>query len=424
MKKKIFWLIIFISFLFQVFLSFFETYGDVGLFFIPWARSIEKLGTTGFYERIFYQGTTANYPPLIIYILTIFHQLGSALVKPILNFFWYLNTSFSFFPSGIITFLNQDKLLIHSFVKLPNIIANIFLGVGAYCLIKLLLPKKNKSNLPILALISILFNPALIFVSALWGQVDVIPLAFIVWSFYFLSKSSYRFSVFLMSLALLSKQTVVLAVPFYLLFFVNKLSVKKIVESLMIGYLTFIAVYFPFQKTIFEKFFPFISYIKTATMFASNKVSMHAYNFWQMIMPGANDNNVRSVAQIFVGAFLFFVIYKTWKKRENITQVIAGSAVFSLFSFMFLTRMHERHLAIVLPLFLIASVLDFKFYWIFIFETIYFLINMYAAWPILGIDFLRITLNSPAIVNALVIFQLGVLILTVILWTKTSKQKN
>ena len=238
MKKKIFWLIIFISFLFQVFLSFFETYGDVGLFFIPWARSIEKLGTTGFYERIFYQGTTANYPPLIIYILTIFHQLGSALVKPILNFFWYLNTSFSFFPSGIITFLNQDKLLIHSFVKLPNIIANIFLGVGAYCLIKLLLPKKNKSNLPILALISILFNPALIFVSALWGQVDVIPLAFIVWSFYFLSKSSYRFSVFLMSLALLSKQTVVLAVPFYLLFFINKLSAKKIIESLMIGYLT------------------------------------------------------------------------------------------------------------------------------------------------------------------------------------------
>jgi Gpi18-like mannosyltransferase len=298
------------------------------------------------------------------------------------------------------------------------------LGVGAYCLIKLLLPKKNKSNLPILALISILFNPALIFVSALWGQVDVIPLTFIVWSFYFLSKGSHRFSVFLMSLALLSKQTAVLAVPFYLLFFVNKLSVKKIVESLMIGYLTFVAIYFPFQKTIIEKIFPFISYMKTATMFASNKVSMHAYNFWQMIMPGANDNNVRSVAQIIVGAFLFFVIYKTWKKRENITQVIAGSAVFSLFSFIFLTRMHERHLAIVLPLFLIASVLDFKFYWIFIFESIYFLINMYAAWPILGIDFLRITLNSPAVVNVLVIMQLGVLILTVILWTKTLKQKS
>ncbi len=382
------------------------------------------MGTAGFYERLFYQGTTANYPPLIIYILTVFHQLGSNLVKPILNFLWYLNTTFSFFPSGIVTFLNQDKLLIHSFVKLPNIIANIFLGVGIYNLINLLLPKKNKSNLPLIALISILFNPALIFLSALWGQVDVIPLAFIVWSFYFIAKGSYRSSIFLMSLALLSKQTAVLAVPFYLLFFINKLSIKKVIESLIIGYLTFVVVYFPFQKTVFEKLFPFISYIKTATMFASNKVSMHAYNFWQMVMPGANDHRVRSIAQIIVGAFLFFVIYKTWKKRENISQVISGSAVFSLFSFIFLTRMHERHLAIVLPLFLVASVLDFKFYWIFIFETIYFLINMYAAWPILGIDVLRTTFNSPLVVNILVIFQLGVLVLTVILWTKTLKQKN
>lgn len=382
------------------------------------------MGAIGFYERIFYQGTTANYPPLIIYILTVFHQLGLVLVKPILNFFWYLNTTFSFFPSGIVTFLNQDKLLIHSFVKLPNIIANIFLSVGIYNLIKFLLPKKNKSNLPLIALISMLFNPALIFLSALWGQVDVIPLAFIVWSFYFLAKGSYRSSIFLMSLALLSKQTAILVVPFYLLFFVNKLSVKKVIESLIIGYLTFVVVYFPFQKTVFEKFFPFISYIKTATMFASNKVSMHAYNFWQMIMPGANDNGVRFIAQIIVGIFLFFVIYKTWKKRENISQVISGSAVFSLFSFIFLTRMHERHLAIVLPLFLIASILDFKFYWIFIFETIYFLINMYAAWPILGIDVLRTTFNSPLVVNILVIFQLGVLVLTVILWTRTLKQKN
>lgn len=423
MNKKIFWLIILGSFLFQVFLSFFETYADVGLFFIPWARSIEKMGMAGFYERIFYQGTIANYPPLIIYILTVFHQLGLILIKPILNFFWYLNTSFSFFPSGIVTFLNQDKLLIHSFVKLPNIIANIFLGVGVYHLTRLLLPKKNHSKLPMLAFVSILFNPAFIFLSALWGQVDVIPLAFIIWSFYFLAKGSYRSSVFLMSLALLSKQTAVLAVPFYLLFFVNKLSVRKVMESLIIGYLTFVVVYFPFQKTIFEKFFPFISYLKTATMFASNKVSMHAYNFWQMVLPGANDNNVRLVAQIIVGAFLFFVIYKIWKKRESMVQVIAGSSIFTLFSFIFLTRMHERHLAIVLPLFLVASVLDFKFYWIFIFETIYFLINMYAAWPILKIDILRITLNSPVVVNILVIFQMGVLFLAFIFWTKTFKRK-
>lgn len=424
MKKKLFFLLILSSFTFQLFLSFFETYGDVGLYFIPWAKSIEKIGATGFYERLFYQGTTANYPPLMIYILTIFHQLGMALIKPILNFFWYLNTTFSFFPSGIITFLNQDKLLIHSFVKLPNIIANIFLGVGVYYLVKLLLPKKTKSNLPVIALISILFNPVLIFLSALWGQVDIVPLAFIVWSFYFLFKKSYRISVFLLSLALLSKQTVALVIPFYLLFFINKLTVKRIFESLIIVYLTFVTIYFPFQKTFFDKLFPFFSYLKVALLFSSNKVSMHAYNFWQMMAPGANDNGVRLIAQIIVGAFLSLVLYRLWKNRNDMKQVISGLSVFALFSFIFLTRMHERHLAIVLPFFLIASVLDFRFYWIFIFETIYFLINMYAAWPILGIDFLRITLNAQPVVNILIITQLAILFLTIISWAKTLKNKK
>lgn len=423
MRKKIFFLIVIGSFLLQLFLSFFETYGDVGLFFIPWARSIEKFGASGFYQRLFYQGTTANYPPLIIYILTLFHQLGLVLIKPILDSFWKLNTSFSFFPSGIITFINQDKLLIHSFVKLPNILGNIFLGIGIYYLISHLLPKKSKSKQPMIALVSILFNPALIFLSALWGQVDVIPLAFLVWSFYFLFKKSHKVSVLLLSFALLTKQTVALAIPFYLLFFINKISVRKVIESSIIIYLTFTAFYFPFQKTIFEKLFPFISYIKTATMFASNKVSMHAYNFWQMAAPGANDNGVRLPAQIFVGAFLIFTLLKIWEKRQDMAQVIVGLSVFSLFSFMFLTRMHERHLAIVLPFFLLASVVDIRFYWIFIFETIYFLVNLYAAWPILGIDTIRVVLNAQTTVNLLIIIQFGVLLLSIIFWTKSLKRK-
>lgn len=424
MKHWLFLLIIFSSFISQIFISFFETYGDVGLFFIPWTRSIEKIGVSGFYERLFYQNTTANYPPLIIYILTLFHQMGLILIKPLLNFFWNINTTFSFFPSGIITFINQDKLLIHSFVKLPNIIANIFLGIGTYCLIKNFLSKKKKSNLPVIVLVSILFNPALIFLSALWGQVDVLPLAFIVWSFYFLFKKSYRTSVFLLCLALLTKQTAILAVPFYLLFFINKLTMRKVVESLVIIYLTFVIIYLPFQKTLFDKIFPFVTYSKTALLFSSNKVSMHAYNFWQMISPGTNDNNVRLAAQIIVGSFLFFIIYRLWRKKHEMDKVITGFSVFALFSFMFLTRMHERHLAVVIPFFLIASVLNFRFYWIFVFETIYFLINMYAAWPIPQIEFLRITFNSQTMVNILIIMQLGMLFYSVMLLTKTLKRKD
>lgn len=410
MIKRPFWLLVAASFILQFVLSFFETYGDVPSFFVPWAQTIERGNLQNFYDKAITLNTVPNYPPLIIYTLTLFHYLGTLILKPFLGFLWWLNLSLPFFPSKIVTFFNRDNLVIFSFIKLPNILANLTLSVGIYFLVKKLLPKKTNSKLPEIVLVSSLFNPALIFLSALWGQVDVMPFMFVVWSFYFLLDKRFLVSVFLMTLAVLTKQTALLAIPFYIFMIIRNLNIKRCLQAAAIVYITYVAFFWPFQKTLLDKLFPFIRYAKIASSFASNYVSMHAHNFWQMVMPGMKDNGVRLISQILVFGFLSFVLYRLWKKRNDMSRLMAGYAVFSLFSFVFMTRVHERHSLVVIPFFLIASVLDFRFYWIFVFQSFYLLANMYAAWPIPKIVFLEKALNSAPVVNIIIAIQICVLV--------------
>lgn len=432
MSKKTLFLLVIVSFLLQLFLSFLETYGDTGTFFVPWAQSIEKLGFGGFYERILSKGASSNYPPIAIYVLTGSFFLASLSIKPFLAWLWNVNIALPFFPSSIVTFFNKDNLLLYTFMKIPNIIANIFLAVGIYFLVRALLPKDSKSKLPSIALITTLFNPALIFLSALWGQIDVIPLTLTVWSFYFLFIKSHRLSILFLALALLTKQTVALAIPFYGLYFLKDLSWKKTADSAAIIYLAFVAAFLPFQKTLADMVFPFMSYLKIASGFGSDILSMHAHNFWMMAgQYQAKDTQIlfstfsfRSISQLVVGIFFIFIISKLWRHRKNLPQIISALAIFSLLSFMFLTRMHERHLVVALPFILLASITDFRFLWLFVFESLYLLINMYAAWPIPKMEFLSIAVNSRPVVNVLVVMQITVMTYFFFHWLGSIHQKN
>jgi len=106
---------------------------------------------------------------------------------------------------------------------------------------------------------------------------------------------------------------------------------------------------------------------------------MHAHNFWQMLYPNMRDNGVRVISHIIVFSFMFFIIFRIWRKRNNLSFVLSGFGLFAVFSFMFMTRMHERHLLAAIPFLLLAVAIDFKFYWIFLFESLYLIANMYAA---------------------------------------------
>src|SRR5436190_4431356 len=115
-------------------------------FFQTWARELHEVGPHRFYST----DHTADYPPGYLYVLWL---IGSISATP-----GYL------------------------LLKLPAILADLGLAWIAGTFAARLAPLKMLRNWPVRTLVaaSVLFNPAIFGVSAIWGQVDSVPVLLVV----------------------------------------------------------------------------------------------------------------------------------------------------------------------------------------------------------------------------------------------------
>ncbi|TSA44232.1 hypothetical protein D4R51_04250, partial [bacterium] len=80
--------------------------------------------------------------------------------------------------------------------------------------------------------------------------------------------------------------------------------------------------------------------------------------------------------------------------------------IFGLYTFVFMTGLHDRYLVTILPFFLFGTLLDINFYWVFIFESFYIMINIYASWSIPRIGNLPDLVNNNSIIFPLIVVQI------------------
>ena len=160
MKKSLLFLLL-AALLARLGLAYFQYSGDVNNHLV-WSQSFIGEGAAGFYSRHFPGYNDANYPPLAIYLF----GLSVFLYQIILSFFQYLNNLIGAFPSALIP-LWQSGNMQAAFLKLPAILADIGIGYLIYRLTK----KK------LLAAVY-LFNPAVFYISAVWGQIESLPIFF------------------------------------------------------------------------------------------------------------------------------------------------------------------------------------------------------------------------------------------------------
>jgi hypothetical protein len=162
----------------------------------------------------------------------------AALYSPYLPFFLYFE--------GLAAWLEK---FITTSVSLRLIY--LFFDFGTAYLIYLL-SKKNKT----IALIY-LFNPITILVTFVHGQFDVIPLFFILWSFYLLQTKKELASVLIMSLAILAKTWPI----FFIIPYIKKLKNKNL--SFFLPIIPTVAVLFYsllYKSSVFDVFFTTIGY--------------------------------------------------------------------------------------------------------------------------------------------------------------------
>ncbi|MDP1710019.1 MAG: glycosyltransferase family 39 protein [bacterium] len=287
-------------------LSFFGTLSlDQGTF-ISWSMNLAKNGFHGFYNG------WSDYLPGYLYVL------------------WFLGKIKLILP-GI------PEVLLY---KLPAILSDLATG---YLIYKILKGSKGE-KWGIIGAVIYLFNPAIFANSTLWGQVDSLTALFSLLTIYLLPTNYFLSAIYLSIGTLIKPQAVFILPVIVFLMFKNKWSFPKFSFYGLISAVTFVLGFVPFvgDKNIISFIFERLNVSLNQYVYTS----VNAFNFWGIFgfwKPDLAPFQYGGYLIVFI--LIIYLSFKIWKIKN--AQYFLLSFVF-IASFIFFTRMHERHL---LPLF-------------------------------------------------------------------------
>lgn len=342
-----------------------------------WGMYGEEFGLRGFYDWLnFRDHARPDYPPLAMIMFLAIRKLW----RVIFNFLWTLNVSFSLFPSKLIPWFEGDGYF--SLIKLPGVFSD--LGIG-FLIFEYLKGRKG-INIAKKYASFFLFNPAVIYLSASWGQLDSIVGFFGLASILYLLKSKYLFSFFSIFISIMTKVTFLPASIILLgRSLKDKIPIKEILTiiiaflalMLIINYI-FIGIW-PISWLITTYFKKFIPGAVTLPF-----ININAFNFWGIFFgltpfPDSSILFGLSLYQwgwIITLSFFSAIFYKFMKGSEIFFALLI--AFFTLF--MFMPRVHERYLYPIFVFFPIVIAYRKKLTRVFYLLSIVFLINLYHFW--------------------------------------------
>lgn len=357
-----------------------------------WAKDFLTRGPQNFYETQssnVFASLTPNYPPLAIFIFVLMK-----IINPLIHsIYWWLNLHISFVPSNLIFFLEKTVFLA-ALMKIPAILADLGIAYLALLFARKIIPKDKRSQ--IIAVCFIFFNPAFIFNSALWGQIDSIPIFFVMLSaYYLLYTKRHTISAIFFTIAMLIKPTPMIFLPVYTIIFIRKFGIKRSIIDLFIVGVIFWISFLSFMKDK-NIFYPYEVYLdKILAAQSLSYVTNGALNFWVLI---TGFKGIKDISQ-----FIFGITYKHF--GYMIVGLINTSAILGLVrnkkitldffmalfitafaAFIFLTKMHERYSLLPLVFLLLFSLKNKKFNSWFIILSIISFINHYRNWAVPRIE--------------------------------------
>lgn len=329
---------------------------------IVWGESLISAGPAGFFSRHFSGFNDANYPPIAILLF----GLSSFLYQNILSVVSLLNQAVGFFPSFLVPLFETENMRA-AFLKLPAVFAD--LGIGY------LLHRRSR-----LLSALYLFNPAVIYISAVWGQIESLPIFFLILSYYLLPRR-YYLSHLAFTLAILSKQTALWVTPVFLIFWWKEGGASKMIKGLLLQITIFLLIYLPFVSPAGAVG----SYLSTLAG-SSDSITDQAFNLWYFFYgwERKSDSTLLFGISVRLWSLLFLVasyIYLTLRFFKKYRFQNAANYLFllSLAAFFFQTRVHDRHLAPALPFLLLSTFPLIPKVGLYIFLSAFHMYNLYLA---------------------------------------------
>jgi Gpi18-like mannosyltransferase len=339
---------LFVSFIIRMYLSQVEGYGyDIWVFKI-WSRAVYYTGFAHFYD-----GIRSDYPPFYIYFL------------------WAIGT---FYKSFISFSFDIDSPVFTFLIKMPAMIADILTAF----LIFLIVRRYGSFRMAFLSMISYSFNPAIIYDSAIWGQVDSVYTLFFMLTLMLFVSNKPMLSGVSLALAILTKPQSLVLMPLFALYIIRKHSLFTSAKVAAASCAAFVIVALPFYRdsSILDLF---RLYSSSYIQYPYN--SLNAFNIWAFTGMFQPDDTIfllltyRMWGYLLFGMIFIYVAYFTLTNKDDRSIYISSAILFFSF-FMFFTRIHERYLFPIFAPLAVAMTMDRRFSYVYVLSTITFLFNL------------------------------------------------
>lgn len=429
------------AFFLRAALTAYVNLGDI-LVINEWSKNLYENGLKGSYFREGWIYSSPTQPPLMMlaywlsrwfyenkYVLSALHNITK--IPPTFVLLW-VHENGAFFS-----------------IKLWGILADLLAAFFAY---KLISKSLNKKKVAVWAAILLLFNPVAIFESAVWGQTDMFATLFALLSFLvFYKRLGKLFSPLLFAIGISLKPTILVLLPFYLVFVLREIILsspkerKATILMFTLGFLLSMELtilsFIPFwdqSKPLFE----FVRTVVLKRIIPSAKgtirVATSAFNFYTVLFNVEKTTigfkiGLFSIKQL--GTFMFILINLfglsyLFRKREKVTE-LPVLLFFSYFvsegTFLFDIGMAERYffpafLFICLLFFLIE---DVRIKILICFQCILWFLNLYLTFFMGSFSFINSLLRDNNHLGTRILSLFNVLIfLFVSIYFFTMMKKN
>lgn len=369
--------------------------GDI-LVINEWSRNIYENGLAGSYFREGWIYSFPTQPPLMMLAYWFSRWLYEN--KYVLSL---LHNIIRIPPTFILLWVHEHGPFFS--VKLWGILADLFAAFIAYGLVGKVL---KRPRVAVWAAILILFNPVAIFESAVWGQTDMFSSLFALLSFLvFYKRAGKLFSPLLFAIGVSLKPTILVLLPFYLVFVLREVILsspkerKSTVLIFIIGLLLSIELiifsFIPFwdQK---KPFFEFVETVVLKRIIPSAKgtikIATSAFNFYTVfsnVEKTAISSKIGPFSIKQIGTFIFILInllglsylFRKKEKNSELPTLLFYSYFVAQGTFLFYIGMAERYF---FPAFLFACLLfflikDIKVKIVIGFQFVLWFLNLYLS---------------------------------------------
>ncbi|MBI4157934.1 hypothetical protein HY502_03745 [Candidatus Woesebacteria bacterium] len=343
-----------------------------------WGIYARDFGFSGFYDFLnFGNYSRPDYPPGAIMLFWLVRYLWEIIFK----IFWWINVNVSVFPSNFIVWLETDGYIF--LLKLPGLVCDFLIG---YLIYKVLI-KKGK-NMALLGASLYWFNPATIYVSSMWGQIDGIVMFAGVLTILKAIQKKFAMALFILTLSILIKPTMLMLVPAVLItMFLKKVPLKNFILSLAPSALLIYLVSKPFApwgpgpwiiKQYFNNFLNIASNLPY--------IQVRAFNFWTLVtgvnfVPLKNTFlgiSLSTYAYVLASVNFLLITYLALKKKN----IFGAVSLFIFSAFLFLPKIHERYLLPIIPFLILFSLGAWtkKTKRLVLTVSFFLFLNLYSAW--------------------------------------------